>query len=73
MGKSNTEIWDEIAAYAQDAGIKTRYKGKSWFMKLLGLILFFNPKFMTKYITDEMLSTNISCELICGCIDITKI
>lgn len=51
MAKSQQQIWDEIAAYANEAGIKTRYKGKSWFMRLLGFILFFNPKFMTKYIT----------------------
>ena len=51
MAKSQKDIWHEIEAYAHEKGIKTRYKGKSWFMKLLGAILFFNPKFMTDYIT----------------------
>lgn len=32
-------------------GMSTKFKNKSFFMKLLGGILFFNPKFMTNYVT----------------------
>lgn len=32
-------------------GLQIRFKDESFFMKLLGFILFFNPKFMTNYTT----------------------
>jgi len=35
----------------QHAPIKIAFKDESWLMKLLGKILFFNPGFMTQYIT----------------------
>lgn len=49
--KTHKEIWDGIAAYAKEQGISIRFKETSWFMRLLGALLFFNPKFMTEYIT----------------------
>jgi len=35
----------------KDFGLKVKFKDESLFMKILGWILFFNPKFMTNYTT----------------------
>jgi len=50
--KSDKELFDRVVKFAHerfDANIK--FKNESQFMKILGKILFFNPKFMTSFIT----------------------
>src|SRR5208283_2209132 len=39
------------AATVQFPNLQVKYKDQSTFMKILGKILFFNPSFMTSYIT----------------------
>lgn len=39
------------AAQAHFPDLQVKYKDKSWFMKLLGTLLFFNKNFMTNYTT----------------------
>jgi hypothetical protein len=43
------DLTEAATAYFPD--LKIKYKDKSWFMKLLGFLLFFNKSFMTEYIT----------------------
>ena len=46
------EALNRVLAYAQkEHGVKIKFKNESSFMKVLGWILFFNPRFMTKYTT----------------------
>jgi hypothetical protein len=42
---------DAVALVQQKFPIKIQYKDQSWFMKLLGSLLFFNPQFMTSFTT----------------------
>ena len=43
---------DKLMDYGKRAhGLSIKFKDKSAFMKILGKILFFNPKFMSEYIT----------------------
>jgi hypothetical protein len=49
---SDKELFDRVAKFASehyDAQIK--FKNESWMMKLLGKALFFNSKFMTRFVT----------------------
>jgi hypothetical protein len=39
------------AAQVYFPSLKIAYKDQSWFMKMLGYLLFFNPEFMSSYIT----------------------
>ena len=46
------DAFDKIVALGEKKyGLKIAYKDKSLLMKLIGKILFFNPRFMTNYIT----------------------
>lgn len=48
----DTASYDRIVSFARERyGIKIKFKNESRFMKVLGVLLFFNPKFMTRFIT----------------------
>lgn len=44
-------LWRSMQAVAASMGVRSAYKDQSWFMRILGWILFFNPAFMTRYTT----------------------
>ncbi len=49
---SNEEFFDRIEKFANKRyGAQIKFKNESWMMSLLGKILFFNPKFMTRFVT----------------------
>jgi hypothetical protein len=48
---SHQRIRMKLEKFLESEGIRVRYKDSSRFMWLLGKILFFNPRFMTGYIT----------------------
>lgn len=46
------DAFDKIVSLGEKKyGLKIQYKDKSLLMKLIGKILFFNPRFMTNYVT----------------------
>lgn len=49
MGKRFDEVVRLFAL--KSPGFEVTFKDESWLMKLIGMILFFNPRFMTSFIT----------------------
>ena len=50
--KLDTSSYDRIVSFAsQQYGVEIKFKDESRFMKALGYLLFFNPKFMTRFVT----------------------
>ena len=48
----DTSSYDRIVSFArQQYGVEIKFKDESRFMKALGYLLFFNPKFMTRFVT----------------------
>ena len=52
MRKKDTyQILEEVQKICDSMGVKIAFKDTSAFMKFLGLLMFFNPRFMTNYVT----------------------
>lgn len=43
--------WEGVSALAAEMGVSFKYKDESWMMKALGVILFFNKRFLSTYTT----------------------